>query len=144
MDIVCDSPIDSAVTFDIPNPFKIRSQNGNSRLNILDKEANEKLIKLSALYSNIIYDKIRKREGTQFANNVVITIVNGTWDSEEIDLFLSKLNYRPDKIAIGGLSSTSINGDILVDYLKNIRMFNFEDASQIHFLGCGGFKKQTP
>ena len=32
VDIVCDSDIDSAVTFDIPNPFKIRSQNGNARI----------------------------------------------------------------------------------------------------------------
>ncbi len=28
--VICDSEIDSAVTFDIPNPFKIRSQNGST------------------------------------------------------------------------------------------------------------------
>lgn len=141
IDIVCDSDIDSAVTFDIPNPFKIRSQNGNARLNIIERESNERLIELSATYSNIIYDGIKAKRGQRFADSVVMTIINGTWNREEIDLFLSSLNYRPEKIAIGALSSTTINQNNIYEYLDHLAPFQFEKASQLHFLGCGGFKK---
>ena len=139
--VVCDSEIDSAVTFDIPNPFKIRSQNGNARLNILDKESNNKLIELSAAYSNIIYDGLKDVKGKKYADSVITTIINGTWNKHEIDLFLSKLEYSPDKIAIGALSSTSINVAILRGCLDNLAYFNFQQATQLHFLGCGGFNK---
>ncbi len=141
IDIVCESDINSAVTFDIPNPFKIRSQNGNARLNIIERDSNDRLIELSAIYSNIIYDGIKERRGRRFADSTMMTIINGTWDQGDIDLFLSKLNYTPDKIAIGALSSTTINQYNLYDYLDNLAPFRFEEASQLHFLGCGGFKK---
>lgn len=139
--VVCDSGIDSAVTFDIPNPFKIRSQNGNARLNILEKESNDKLIELSAIYSNIIYDGLKKTNGRRYADSTITTIINGTWNKYEIDLFLSKLDYNPDKIAIGALSSTSINVPTLYKCLDNLAPFGFDRATQLHFLGCGGFKK---
>lgn len=139
--VVCDSEIDSAVTFDIPNPFKIRSQNGNARLNILERKSNDKLIELSAEYSNIIYEGLERAKGSHYADSVITTIINGTWDQHEIDLFLSKLNYNPDKIAIGALSSNSINSSALKECLDNLAPFRFETASQLHFLGCGGFKK---
>ncbi len=139
--VVCDSEIDSVVTFDIPNPFKIRSQNGNARLNVIDESSNDKLIELSARYSNIIYNGIKNKRGSQYADRVIMTTINGTWSKEEIDLFLSKLNYRPDKIAVGALSSVSPNPDTIGCYLDNLHFFGFERASQLHFLGCGGFKK---
>lgn len=141
IDIVCESEINSAVTFDIPNPFKIRSQNGNARLNIIERESNERLIKLSARYSNIIYDGIRERRGERFADSTVMTVINGTWDKNEIDLFLNRLKYDPDKIAIGALSSNTIRAQDIYKYLTNLESFGFEEASQLHFLGCGGFKK---
>lgn len=68
-------------------------------------------------------------------------LINGTWNQEEIDLFLNKLGYDPDKIAIGALSSTSINQNNIYEYLDELAPFHFENASQLHFLGCGGFKK---
>lgn len=139
--VVYESGIDSAVTFDIPNPFKIRSQNGNARLNILERQSNDQLIELSARYSNRIYEGLRNKGGSDYANSVVTTIINGTWSIQEIDLFLSKLSYHPDKIAIGALSSNSINGENLLVYLHNLSHFNLKIASQLHFLGCGGFKK---
>ena len=139
--IVCNSRIDSAVTFDIPNPFKIRSQNGNARLNILEKESNDRLIELSAKYSNKIYKGIKTKKDTKYADSTVTTIINGTWCTEEIDLFLSKLDYKPDKIAIGALSSTTISPAAMQLYLDNLSKFEFDKASQLHFLGCGGFKK---
>lgn len=141
INIVCDSDINSAVTFDIPNPFKIRSQNGNARLNIIERESNDRLIELSAVYSNRIYDGIKAKRGQESADASMMTIINGTWNKDEIDLFLSKLNYKPDKIAIGALSSTTINQNNINDCLDNLAPFHFEKASQLHFLGCGGFKK---
>ena len=139
--VICESEIDSAVTFDIPNPFKIRSQNGNARLNIIEKESNARLIELSAQYSNIIYEGIKRIRGSKYANSVITTIINGTWSTEEIDVFLSKLCYNPDKIAIGALSSSTISPSDIGDHLDNLEPFGFERASQLHFLGCGGFKK---
>lgn len=139
--VVCESEIDSAVTFDIPNPFKIRSQNGNARLNILEREYNDRLIELSAQYSNIIYNGIKNKRGRSYADSVITTIINGTWSPEEIDLFLSRLCYNPDKIAIGALSSTTISPSNIGEYLDNLEPFGFDRASQLHFLGCGGFKK---
>ena len=140
IDIICESNIDSAVTFDIPNPFKIRSQNGNARLNIIEKDSNERLIELSAKYSNIIYDGIKSRRGPRFADSTIMTIINGTWNKYEIDLFLNNLNYNPNKIAIGALSSTSINENNIFKYLDDLFPF-IEKSSQLHFLGCGGLKK---
>ncbi len=143
VDIVCDSNIDSSVTFDIPNPFKIRSQNGNARLNIIEKESNDRLIELSATYSNIIYNGIRSKKGQCFADSTTMTIINGTWSQKEIDLFLSKLAYKPNKIAIGALSSATINQKNIYTCLDNLAPFRFEKAGQLHFLGCGGFKKAS-
>lgn len=143
VDIVCDSDIDSAVTFDIPNPFKIRSQNGNARLNIIEKEHNDRLIELSAIYSNILYDGIKSRRGSRFANSSMMTIINGTWNQEEIDLFLNKLGYDPDKIAIGALSSTSINQNNIYEYLDELAPFHFENASQLHFWDAEDLKSRS-
>ncbi|MDU6483039.1 MAG: hypothetical protein E6538_13670 [Paeniclostridium sordellii] len=61
VDIIIDSNITNAITFDIPNPFKIRSQNGNTRLNILDDDNNPALIKASAKYANKIYDLLKSK-----------------------------------------------------------------------------------
>lgn len=140
--VICDSQINRAVTFDIPNPFKIRSQSSNTRLNILEKDATDQLISLSAEYSNILYKETESCMGTEFANSVITTIINGTWSQPEIELFLSKLNYDPfNSIAIGGLSSNTINTNKLYGYLDILAPFGFENANKLHFLGCGGIKK---
>ena len=139
--VICESEINSAVTFDIPNPFKIRSQNGNTRLNIIERDSNNRLIELSAQYSNIIYKGVRKIKGASYADSVITTIINGTWNSEEIELFLSKLCYTPSKIAIGALSSKTISPRSISQYLDSLAPFDFYRVNQLHFLGCGGFKK---
>lgn len=140
--VVCESRLNRAVTFDIPNPFKIRSQSANTRLNILEKESTNQLISLSAEYSNILYKETKSRMGEDFANSVITTIINGTWSQSEIELFLSKLAYNPyNSIAIGGLSSNTINANRISHYLNTLEPFNFEKADKLHFLGCGGIKK---
>lgn len=130
--IIQNSQINGAVTFDVPNPFKIRSQNGNARLNILTQNDKQRLIKLSAEYSNRIFHALNN------GNNRLYTIINGEWDIREINLFLSSLDYTPKNIAIGGLSS-----DNDATFKQNVNtleqaQINYE---HIHFLGCGGLKK---
>lgn len=139
--VICESNVNSAVSFDIPDPFKIRSQNGNARLNIIDRESNDELIKLSAKYSNDIYNGMKNKQGSGYAAAVMTTIINGTWSQEEVELFLSKLDYVPDKIAVGALSSRSVNREVLKKYLNSLRSFDFGKATQLHFLGCGGLEK---
>lgn len=140
--VICESLLNRAVTFDIPNPFKIRSQSTNTRLNILEKESTHHLISLSAEYSNILYKEIKARMGNEFDNSVITTIINGTWSQSEIELFLSKLDYNPfNSIAIGGLSSNTINANKVFSYLDILAPFRFDKADNLHFLGCGGIKK---
>lgn len=140
--VICESQLNRAVTFDIPNPFKIRSQSANTRLNILEKDSTNQLIALSAEYSNILYKETKARMGNEFANSIITTIINGTWSQSEIELFLSKLEYDPFRnIAIGGLSSNTINSNKIYNYLDTLAPFSFEKADKLHFLGCGGIKK---
>ncbi|MCM1297352.1 MAG: hypothetical protein NC311_17570, partial [Muribaculaceae bacterium] len=132
LSVIENSDIDGAVTFDIPNPFKIRSRNGNARLNILTQNDRRRLIELSANYSNRIHESLNN------CDDVLYTIVNGEWSLNEIDLFFNLLAYTPKNIAIGGLSSsddTTFNKNI--DTLARARL----NYGHIHFLGCGGLKK---
>lgn len=139
--VVHDSKIDSAVTFDIPNPFKIRSQNGDARLNILDKDSNDKMIRLCAQYSNRIYNGLKEAGDERYARSVIMTTINGTWDKAETEEFLSRLDYKPEKIAVGALASLRGQEDCMEACLENLASLGLGGAKQIHFLGCGGFKK---
>ena len=130
--IIENSNINGAVTFDIPNPFKIRSQNGNARLNILTQNDSRRLIELSAIYSNRIFHSLNDD------NERLYTIINGEWSIKKIDLFLSLLDYTPRNIAIGGLSSADeVTFRACVNTLAQANL-NYE---YIHFLGCGGLRK---
>lgn len=140
IDIIINSDITHAITFDIPNPFKIRSQNGNTRLNILDdSEENLKLIKASAKYANKMFELLEKRLGTEKAQNIIMTTINGMWSTSEIKTFLSLLNYTPKKIAVGGLSST--RGTAILEYIPILKTLNLHSYEKVHFLGCGGIDK---
>lgn len=126
------SNINSAVTFDVPNPFKIRSQNGNARLNILTQNDRQRLIELSANYSNRIYHSLNDSDARLY------TIISGEWNIEEITRFLHLLDYSPRNIAIGGLSAVDDN-----TFRQNINTLVQANLGyeHIHFLGCGGLKK---
>ena len=132
IDIIQNSNINGAVTFDVPNPFKIRSQNGNARLNILTPNDRQRLIELSANYSNRIYHALNDN------NERLYTIINGEWSVEEINTFLHILEYTPKNIAIGGLSAVDD-----ATFRQNINTLVQTNLSyeHIHFLGCGGLKK---
>lgn len=130
--IIQNSNINAAVTFDIPNPFKIRSNNGGARLNILTPNDRQRLIELSALYSNRIYHLLNDNDEKLY------TIINGEWSLEEITLFMNLLDYSPRNIAVGGLSATKINA-----FKQSVRLLEQANINyeRIHFLGCGGLKK---
>lgn len=139
IDIIIDSKITYAITFDIPNPFKIRSQNGNTRLNILDDSNNLDLIKASALYANKIYSTLKTKAPSLNIDNILMTTVNGNWTLDEFKLFFELLDYEPINLAIGGLSSTSSSD--LYKVIPKLKELNLHKYEKVHFLGCGGLKK---
>lgn len=134
INVIQDSGVNGAVTFDVPNPFKIRSQNGNARLNILSHNDRRRLIELSANYSNRIFHSMDNNEQRLF------TIISGEWSVPEIQDFLSRLDYNPRNIAIGGLSAA--DEATFLQGVNNLVQANL-DYDHIHFLGCGGLKKVT-
>ena len=95
-EMILKSKICYAVTFDIPNLFKVRSQIGNVSRAVYTK-TDKSLIDASAKYANEIH------KGVKDANKLLTTI-SGSWSDSEIDYFMSKLNYTPIKLGIGGLS----------------------------------------
>lgn len=137
VDIVVKSNINSAVTFDIPNPFKIRTDSDNKKLNILNASASTQLVKVSADYANTIYSMLKKRKA---ADNVLMPIINGMWSEEEIYIFLSSLSFTPKKIAIGGLASIRSKKE-LEKCIQTLKKYDTSNYMQVHYLGCGGLSK---
>lgn len=137
-DIVINSDINYAVTFDIPNPFKIRSQNGNTRTNLIfnskfeDEEAEQLSIDYCAKYTNKLYKKLLLTIGEENAIKKIMVTCNGLWTKSQYDYFLSILSFRPINIAIGGLTRNMAN------YIDNIISWNIGQYCRIHYLGCGG------
>lgn len=139
IDVVCASDVGRAVTFDLPNPFKIRSQNGNARLSIFDAEANMRLIRLTAAYADRMHDMLSQRIGTERTGHTLSTVVNGLWSAEELTLFLERLHYTPESIAVGGLSA--LGSGAFESRIKVLSGHPLFSSARIHFLGCGGFDK---
>ena len=140
VDIIIQSNITHAITFDIPNPFKIRTQVENTRLNILNTAtSNHKLIMASAKYANKMFELLEKRLGTEKAESILMTTINGMWSPGEVREFLALLNYTPKKIAIGGLSS--VRGNSISTYIPTLEKLDLHSYEKIHFLGCGGLDK---
>lgn len=131
VEIILNSNINYAVTFDIPNPFKIRTQSTDTRTNIFDRTHSSIMIDISADYANELYKKLDKNQDR------ILTIINGLWSQSEIELFFSRLNYTPDKLAIGGLTRERK----FREALQNLNGFiDFQSYKKVHFLGCGGIK----
>lgn len=131
VEIIENSQINYAVTFDIPNPFKIRTQSTDTRTNIFNLTHSSLMIEISANYANELYKKLDNNQSR------ILTIINGLWSKEEIELFFSRLNYKPNKLAIGGLTRESKFGEVL----QNLKTFiHFQSYERVHFLGCGGLK----
>lgn len=139
VDVIIESGITNAITFDIPNPFKIRSQNGDTKLNILDSSNNIDLIEASAKYANEMYMLLKSKAPYLNPDDILMTTINGAWDNKELELFFSLLKYKPKNLAIGGLSSVSHTA--LIPFMPTLVGLNLHDYNKVHFLGCGGLKK---
>jgi len=134
VEIINNSNITYAVTFDIPNTFKIRSQNGNTRRIHFNETQEALMISRCIDYCNTLY----KRLGNQ---DRILTTFSATWSIEGVSIFLEGLNYIPDKLAIGGVSDER-NLTVLAEKLNQLDdLLDFSTYDFIHFLGCGGFKK---
>ena len=137
--IIVNSSIDYAVSFDIPNPFKIRSQNGNTRTNLMnnnenDIETEQLSIGYCAKYTNKLYEELTNKIGEQNAKNTIMITCNGEWTNEQYNYYLSLLNFEPINIAIGGLTRSMRKN------VNNLVAWNIRNYSKIHYLGCGGIE----
>lgn len=128
--VVESSNIDEAVTFDVPNPFKIRTQSEITATAFFNERHHNILIKRSAEYSNKLYLLLGNNQTR------LLTIINGLWSISQVNTFFRLLNYKPKKIAIAGLTRT---GKLIPSIIKKINnIIPFNNLEMIHFLGCGG------
>lgn len=133
-DFILESNINNAVTFDIPNPFKIRNQSGNTIRNIFtDSNCKKLLIDKCIQYANHTYSKLGN-------SSRLLVVVPSFLNKSEIESYLSNLDFTPQKIAIGAL--IDLNDTEFVNALTRMSSnLNLSDYSKVHFLGCGGLKK---
>lgn len=129
-DVVLASNINEAITFDIPNPFKIRTQSKNTSTSIFSGAETQILLKITADYANKQYALFNNDQ------EKLITVINGLWNAKQINQFLALLNYTPDKIAIAGLTRQRSDIIPIIKDLNNI--LNFKNYNRVHFLGLGG------
>ncbi|MCT7539249.1 hypothetical protein N5T82_05300 [Aliarcobacter cryaerophilus] len=133
VNIINNSNINYAVTFDIPNTFKIRSQNGDTRRIHFNENQENLMIDKCITYCNRLYTELGNQDK-------ILTTFSATWSNEGITRFLQSLSYVPNKLAIGGISDANItNTERYINNLQNV--INFNNYQYIHFLGCGGFQK---
>lgn len=132
VEIIKNSDVQEAVTFDTPNPFKIRTQTQNTRTNVFNSQNNVLLIRTSAEFVNQMFHLMGESQ------DKILTTINGLWTNDEIDLFFSLLDYTPNKLAIGGLTRTSSEISKIMQRLD--KKLNFQDYERVHFLGCGGIE----
>lgn len=136
-EVIKNSDIHNAVTFDIPNLFKVRTQEGSVDRNVFSSGENSSLLmKSCAKYANIIHD------GLKDSHDSVMTFININWNERELDEYLTTLNYTPTKLAIGGL--TDYPTDFLGSSLQILdQTLHFAEYDRVHFLGAGGLKKAS-
>ena len=134
-DVIKKSKIHNAVTFDIPNLFKVRSQLGNIQRNLFDEaKCAQQLISSCADYANYIYEHSTKTPDD------LLTIVNINWAKEQIQSYFKKLKYKPTKLAIGG--AAFYHRSDFATALQNLnKVIKLKDYKRVHFLGCGGLER---
>jgi len=133
VEIIIKSNINEAVTIDAPNPFKIRTKSENTVTNIFRESHDYIHVELNAEYCNKMYEMLGGQEK-------MLTTFNGLWDKASLKLFLKALKYKPNKVAIGGL--TRANDEDIQNKLSEIsQSINLKELDRVHFLGCGGVAK---
>jgi hypothetical protein len=132
--VILESNIENAVTFDIPNPFKVRNQSGNAIRNIFnDKNCKSLLIDKCVKYANYTFNNIDRESR-------LLTILPAFLQDDEITEYLSRLDYKPTKLAIGAL--IDLNNEDFKNSILNIdKVLNLKSYERVHFLGCGGLSK---
>ncbi len=138
VDVICDSNINYAVTFDIPNPYKIRGNNQISimKRNILEQDKSQEIMDVTIQYANEIFEALSERIGNIKAREILMPIIDGKWNRDEYMFFLSKIKFKPKNIAIGGISGREIKIEEL-----ELKKFNLEKYNRVHFLGSAGLEK---
>ncbi|MCI5619258.1 MAG: hypothetical protein MR330_04970 [Rikenellaceae bacterium] len=136
-DIIETSGINNAVTFDIPNLFKVRSQIGSvSRDLFTEGNCKDDLIDACARYANYIYHKLHGQE------EKLLTIVNLCWSKADVNNYLDKLDYTPSKLGVGGAAFYSYdNMGAALQQMDSVLDFSHYD--RVHFLGCGGMRRSA-
>lgn len=133
-DFILASDIKYAVTFDIPNLFKVRSRGADVSRNLFSEgNCKSELIDACANFANHTYHRLGD------SDERLLTIVNLAWEQRDIETYFSKLDYRPTKLAVGGAAfyRRSEMGDALQRMNSVIDFSSFE---RVHFLGCGGLE----
>lgn len=134
-EIINNSEISNAVTFDIPELFKVRSNIGSVERNIFDDDnCRKELIDSCVNFANSIYHNTNRNP------NNLMTIINIEWDRGDIEYYLSKLDYTPTKLAIGGAAfyRKTDMGEALAKLNSYLPLDQYQ---RVHFLGCGGLDK---
>lgn len=136
-EVISTSNIHNAVTFDIPNLFKVRTQSGSVSRGVFGSgQSSSALMDACSRYANRIHSLLDKQPDS------IMTFVNAQWSLSEISQYFSKLNYTPQKLAVGGL--TDFNNALLRGKLQQMdTVLNFNSFSRVHFLGAGGLKKAS-
>lgn len=132
-EMILNSNINYAVTFDIPNLFKVRSQIGDVSRAVY-KGTDKALIDASATYANEIFNGVGDE-------SKLLTTINGAWSDDDISYFMSKLNYSPSKLGVGGLSDLRNYNQFASRLIDLDKILDLKKISRVHFLGCGGLKK---
>lgn len=129
------SDIHNAITFDIPNPFKIRNQQGAIKRNIFFEEHIKVLLTEKCVeYANKTFDLLGGN------TERLLTILPAFLSSKEIKNYLKQLKYKPKKLAIGALIDLN-DSDFAKEIEKLHTTLDFSKFEKIHLLGCGGIKK---
>lgn len=136
-EVIRTSKINNAVTFDIPNLFKVRTQAGSVTRGVFDSGNNSRLLmEACSRYANTIYKGLEDRQ------DCILTFVNVNWPDAELYDYLTNLEYHPKKLAVGGLTDYSLSE--LPGRLQQMdKILHFESYDRVHFLGAGGLKKAS-
>ena len=136
-EIIINSNIRNAVTFDIPNLFKVRTQAGNVARNLFSEPGcRELLINASARYANFTFYNINHEADR------LLTIVCAQWSDKDIHRYFKLLDYTPIKLAIGGLTDYSYS-EFREMLIRLDNLLDFSKFKKVHFLGSGGIKKSN-
>lgn len=134
-EVIRTSKINNAVTFDIPNLFKVRTQAGSVSRGVFDSGSNTKaLMEACARYANTIHKGLADRP------EAILTFVNANWSDAELYSYLTKLDYHPKKIAVGGLTDYK-KAELPTRLQEMDAILHFESYERVHFLGAGGLEK---